>query len=162
MMHGRTSMVAVTLLGVILGMAVAQAKEIPFDYTFCHAGLVVAVSASKELTVWSFESRGITRSNIEDKMLDNHTFHCVGVGRSGEKSANTGYCKLMSPDGDFYVGEFSQVDPDNFTWKVLQGTGRWQGITGGGTFRHITQGKPITPGTFQNCGRTTGKYTLPD
>jgi len=162
MMQGRTSMVVMTLLGVLLCMAVAQAKEIPFDYTYCLSGTAIVVSASKELTVSSFESRGIIRSNIEDKRLDNHTFHCIGVGRSGEKSASNGYCKLMSPDGDFYVTEYSRVDTDDFTWKALQGTGRWQGIMGGGTFRTITQGKPITPGTFQNCGRATGKYTLPD
>src|SRR5688572_16110070 len=78
-------MVTVALLCVILGIAVAQAKEIPLDYTFCHTGTEVTVSASKELTVSSFESRGITRSNIEDKSLDDHTFHCVGVERSGRK-----------------------------------------------------------------------------
>ena len=162
MRQGSTAMGVVTFLGAVLCMAVTQAKDFPFDYTYCHSGSTIVVSASKDLTVSSSESRGIIRSNIADKTLENHTFHCVGVGRSGEQSANHGYCKVMSPDGDFWVAEYAREDTEDFTWKALQGTGRWQGITGGGTFRTITQGKPITPGTFQNCGRATGKFTLPD
>ncbi len=59
MMQGRPLMGAVTLLGVVLGMAVAQAKEIPFDYTYCASGTSIVVSTSKELTVSSYQGKRI-------------------------------------------------------------------------------------------------------
>src|SRR2546425_11641646 len=81
MMQGRTSMVVMTLLGVLLCMAVAQAKEIPFDYTYCLSGAAIVVLASKELTVAIFESRGIIRRHIDLKRLDKHILHCIWGGR---------------------------------------------------------------------------------
>jgi hypothetical protein len=45
-------------------------------------------------------------------------------------------------------------------WKYLQGTGKWKGITGSGKYRTVTDGKPITLGTFQGCVRTTESFIL--
>ncbi len=155
---------AAALAGVVGAFVLAtgaQAEE-PYDITNCFAGTVTMLSASKELTVFSTESNGITQSHLENKAFNDDTTHCVGILRkmAGE-SVLVGYCKYMDPDGDFTIGQYRQKGTEAGKWEFLQGTGKWQGITGGGTYRVVTKGKPIMPGTFQYCSRATGTYTLP-
>ena len=155
----------ISLSGLAMATAPAQAKEIAYDTTFCYAGTQSVIVSSKELTVFGADLRGIGRSNTEDKTFDNDTAHCVGANRITEKHvAAHGYCKFQSINGDTYVGEYSASGPPGSegTWTVLHGTGKWSGIKGGGPYRVITQGRPIAAGTFQSCNRATGKYTLPD
>jgi hypothetical protein len=148
----------VSLLGT------AHAVETSVDQTNCFAGSVVVVSKSKELTTLSYELRGVTRSNLEASEASPQTYHCVGVLKrmAGERTEN-GYCKFMDVDGDFTIRQYSRMGAGNpqGNWQVLQGTGKWQGATGKGTFKSITRAKPITPGTFQNCSVWKGTLTLP-
>ena len=142
----------------------AQAVEKSYDDTHCFAGNVVVVSKSKELTTLSYELQGVTRSNLEAAAANPLTSHCVGVLKrmAGERTEN-GYCKFMDADGDFTIRQYSRIGAGNpqGNWQVLQGTGKWQGTAGKGTFKSITRTKPITPGTFQNCSVWKGTLTLP-
>ena len=48
------------------------------------------------------------------------------------------------------------------TWKFLHGTGKWQGITGGGPIgAPVASGKPISEDTFQVCQRAKEIFNLP-
>jgi hypothetical protein len=152
---------AATIFCLVVFTPVAKAEQ-PFDITDCGSGTITMVSASKELTVFSFDLKGISRSNHENKVFDNTTFHCVGVIRvMAGKRTETGYFKIMDSDGDFIVGEVTCIETEKSTWKFLQGTGKWKGITGGGKGWVIMRGKPITSGTFQACFRHTGTIKLP-
>jgi len=154
------SVAAVIVFGLPMFISVAQAGQ-PYDITSCFSGSLTMVSKSKQLTVLSWDAKAICRSNHENKVFDNCTFHAVGVFRlMAGKKTETFYFKLMDPDGDFIVGE-GTVEGKEGTWKFLQGTGKWKGITGGGKQRLIARGKPITPGTFQICIRVTGAFELP-
>ena len=153
---GTIALVATFLFGVS-----AEAEE-TYDITSCWSGTVTLVSASKELTVYSIELRGISRSNQEAGAFDNNSVHCVGVGQIvAGSSTRSGYCKYMDTDGDFVVGQYERGDVEG-KWEFLQGTGKWKGIKGGGTNRDVAKGKPITPGTFQTCQKATGTFTLPE
>jgi hypothetical protein len=146
---------------LIMFIPFAQA-ETPFDTTDCGSGTVTMVSESKELTVFGFDLKGLSRSNHENKVFDNCTFHAVAVMRIMDgKTTETGYFKIMDPDGDIIVGEITRFETEESTWKFLQGTGKWKGITGGGKGRTIARGKPITVGTFQACFRHMGSFELP-
>ncbi len=71
------------------------------------------------------------------------------------------YSKFMDPDGDFVLLEITFAPGETEgNFKFLQGTGKWKGIKGGGKVTTITRGKPITPGTFQQCTRWTGTFEL--
>ena len=118
-------------------------------------------SESQELTIITFDFKGISRSNSENKIFDNCTVFHVGVARNmGGKSSAYGYSKYLDPDGDSVVME-SIRDGDEIHCKFLQGTGKWKGIKGEGKVRRITTGKPITPGTSQFCTRHIGTFELP-
>jgi hypothetical protein len=79
---------------------------------------------------------------------------------AGQKTSIT-YSKFMDSDGDFVVLETVAIPGEKEdAWKFLHGTGKWKGIKGSGKLEIIAQGKPITPGTFQNC-KATGTFELP-
>lgn len=151
-------------IGVVLGLVictpVAQA-ETPYDNTLCASGTITMLSKSKELTIYSMDFKGISRSNHENKVFDNCSFHHLRLVRvvAGKMSAH-GYTKFMDPEGDIVILEFSQMGKE-ITTKFLEGTGKWKGITGSGKAMHITKAKPITAGTAQGCTRQTGTFELP-
>lgn len=151
----------IAILGFVT-VSASHAAEITYDITTCHQGTVTMLSKTKELTIFAVESNGISFSNDNNKTFDGNTAHCLGTVKINEQgSVRQGYCKYLRTDGEFVVGEWKQVDKQMGTWTYLQGTGSLAGIKGGGTYQRVVQGKPIHPGTYNNCGRATGKYTLP-
>ena len=157
---GAALVILVTLAAGVASLpAVADAAE-SYDITSCGASTITTVSTSQELTVLAIDIKGIARSTTEKKAFDNSTYHCASVLRiRGNERGGLGYCKFMDPDGDFVIGE-QAVGPGDTQWKFLHGTGKWKGISGGGTFIPVTTGKPIAPGTGQGCVRATGTYKL--
>jgi hypothetical protein len=148
---------------LILPLSVAQAGE-PIDLTYCLSMTTTMVSETPELSIHSFDFKGIARSNLDNKAFDNLTFHGIGVGRdlADKKIHRYGYIKFMDPDGDILITEnLRTLDGPDATWNFLQGTGKWKGIKGGGQLRRAAGGKPITPGTVQGCMRMTGTFELP-
>jgi hypothetical protein len=141
---------------------VAHAEQ-PIDITYCLSLVSTVVSQDEEMTVTSFDFKGIARSNLPDKAFDNLTFHGVGVGRAvASKTHNYGYIKFMNPDGDYVVTEnLRDLGDKEGTWKFLQGTGKWKGIQGGGKLQSAARGRPILKDTMQGCIRMTGMFELP-
>jgi hypothetical protein len=163
-MRNNSRNLSVTLLGALL-LAGVHARELPYDITMCHAITFSPLMTGKDLSLFGYEGRGITMSNTEDKAMDNVTYHCLGVMRvaAGVLTQN-GYCKFVSTEGDSFVGEYTHSGPPGTEarWAVMQGTGKWTGIKGGGPYRQVTRGTPVTPGTGQACNNATGSYLLPD
>ena len=65
---------AVILFGLLLFLPVAQAEQ-PFDFTLCSSATQTVLSATEELRVMSSDFKGITMSNLENKVFDNMTTH---------------------------------------------------------------------------------------
>ncbi len=147
------------VLGLAMFIPVAQA-ETPYDLTNCYYGTFTTLYKSKELTIVSLDMNGIARSNHENKVFDNCSFHSVQVKRfMAGKIKRYGHTKFMDPDGDYFIVELS--GGQNATVKFLYGTGKWKGITGSGKFEKIARGKAMEPGTYQGCVRNTGTFELP-
>ena len=62
------------LFGLLLFIPVAQAEQ-PFDFTRCTSSTQTILSATEELTVTSADTKGITMSNLQNKVFDNMTVH---------------------------------------------------------------------------------------
>ena len=143
----------------VLFVPIAQAEQ--YDMTMCGSGTVTLVSGSPELTVLGTDTTGTTLSNLPSKVFGNLTYQCVGVMKIEQgKPTSTSYCRFQDADGDGCVGEVNAAGTES-SWKFLQGTGKWKGITGGGKNWPISKVKPIKPGTSQGCFRATGAYELP-
>ena len=153
------SVVVAIVFGLAMFIPVVQA-ETPYDITNCYYGTSTALYRSKELTILSVDIKGIARSNHENKVFDNCSFHTVQVLQiMNGKLKRSGYTKFMDLDGDYFFVEIS--GGKSATVKFLYGTGKWKGITGTGKFESIARGKPIMPGTYQGCARNTGTFELP-
>jgi hypothetical protein len=152
--------VAASVLTLSLIIPLAQAQQ-NYDITDCGSMTLTVNSASEELTIITFDFKGIARSNSENKIFDNCTVFHVGVARNTPgKTSAYGYSKYMDLDGDFVVME-SIREGSEIRCKFLQGTGKWKGIKGEGKVQRITVGRPITPGTSQYCTRDIGTFELP-
>ena len=153
------SVVVAIVFGLAMFIPVVQA-ETPYDITNCYYGTSTALYRSKELTILSVDIKGIARSNHENKVFDNCSFHTVQVLQiMNGKLKRSGYTKFMDLDGDYFFVEIS--GGKNATVKFLYGTGKWKGITGTGKFERIARGKAMEPDTFQGCVRNTGTFELP-
>ncbi len=146
------------ILGSVMFIPVAQAESM--DITNCSSGTTNVLISTEELTIMTTDVKGITRDNLDSKIFDNMTYHCVGLFKvMGGKRYGTTNCKFMAPDGDYFVVE-ATYGPEGGTAPFLHGTGKFKGITGNCVTKPITSGKPIVPGTTQGCARVTGTYEL--
>lgn len=149
------------ILMVFLFVSAVQAEE-PYDLTMCLSGVSNTLLATKELVLYEYQGNGMTMSNHENKKFHGMSYRCIGTVKI-EKGVSSGitYCKYMDADGDLVVGEAMRNGEEN-SWKFLYGTGKWQGIKGGGPAgAPVARGKPISEGTFQVCNRATGNFSLP-
>ena len=156
-------LIATCLVVMVLLIPAAHAEEKSLSVISCRSGTTSMLSASKELTVLSYDFKGINIGSDGDKAFENLTHRCIGVSRiGGGEYTTTGFCKYMDPDGDFFIVAYDGPGGPNPTpWNFAQGTGKWNGVKGTGTSQVITQGKPIVEGTFQFCAKITGTYELP-
>jgi hypothetical protein len=155
--------IIICLLGLALLIPLANAEEKPLSFLSCRSGDITILSASKELTVLSFELKGIDQGIDGDTTFENFTHRCMGIQRiKGGEVWSLGNCKYMDPDGDYFLVEWDGISGGKpLPWEFVQGTGKWKGIKGSGTAQGITKGKPIVEGTFQFCSKILGTYELP-
>jgi len=158
----RTS--AAIILGLVMFIPVAQAEQ-PFELTDCWSSKVTMLSKSEELTVLSSDVLGMTIS--ENKLFNNLTSNCLCLRcYIAGKQKSICYSKLMDADGDFFITESirtgTEAGPAS-SWKFLQGTGKFKGITGGGKslFTASNLKRPIRPGMLQGRLKMTGTFELP-
>jgi hypothetical protein len=144
---------ALAVLGLLALPATGAAEE--FEATHCLGGTITAFHGSQEvksLSTWT--GNGIVRSS--NKRFDNVATHCAGVGRAGE---GYGLCKMVDGDGDIivtagpYAGSKGPI-------PIVEGTGKWKGITGSIDAERIAAAKPAVPGSFQFCSAWKGKYEV--
>ncbi len=141
----------------------AESAEQVYDVDVCVSMDVKLLVQSQEITIGTWNAKGIMRSNIESKVFDNCTVHTVGVSVvEGKNRTVYGHMKYLAPDGDYVIFEYKQNPGEQAsTTTLLAGTGKWKGITGGGKAVLITKGIPVVKGTFQFCNNHKGKFTVP-
>jgi hypothetical protein len=144
---------------LVVFISFAQAEQ-PYDITSCHSGTIKMLYSSKEMTILSGEGWGIITSNHENKAFDNCTFHVMTLIQvMGEKTTETGYYKLMDPDGDLVIAEVTRIGTESIS-RFLHGTDKYKGITGEGRSQRIVFGR-IPPNTAAACSRSVGTFKLP-
>ena len=141
----------------------AEGAEQFYDVTPCISGDMTILAKTKQITILCYDAKGIMRSNNESKAFHNFTLHATGVIEiEGKNRTVYGHMKYLDPNGDFIVFRYTKNPGDEAaTTKILAGTGKWKGITGGGKAKTVARGKPIVAGTFQLCNTHKGTFTLP-
>jgi hypothetical protein len=144
-------------------LTLAQSTEQIYNVDVCVSQDWSALVRSPEITILDFDAKGIMRSNPESKIFDNCTAHIKGVALfEGENQTVHCYMKYLDPEGDYAIFLYTTNPGEKAaTTKLLAGTGKYKGITGGGKAVRIAQGKPVAEGTNQFCNNHKGTFTLP-
>jgi hypothetical protein len=153
----------ISLIIGVSSVSLAQSPEQTYDVDACVSMDISGLVRSQEITIFTFDAKGIMRSNTESKMFDNCTVHSMGVGVfEGEKHTVYSYMKYLDPEGDYVIFLYT-INPGEkaATTKLLAGTGKYKGITGGGKAVRIAGGKPVVEGTTQFCNNHKGTFTIP-
>jgi len=157
--HRTARWAALGLIGSLVAIPDARAEQ-PFAFTACMTSTITMLSSSDGINVFGVESKGIVMSDPEGKLFHNYTYQFTGVGYGPPGTpVGFGYFKITDPDESFVIAEFTGPTTD-LSFKFLQGTGRWKGVTGGGKATRVAAGRPIAPGTLQGCTRFTGTLDL--
>lgn len=149
----------IIVLSLLFFVSFAHADE-SYNIISCWSGDTTLLSASKELVIYSYDLKGVSRKIDENEAFHNWSFHVVGTAKiESGKTSILYYGKWLSPEGDMVFGEGDRSGVDG-TWKFIGGTGKYKGISGGGTNVNVSI-KPIQKGTTQGCGIATGTFKLP-
>ena len=154
--------VVIAMIASMAFAVTAWGAETEYSGTLCGISKRNVLYSTSDLTVLSLETWGIQPSESTFEPWKNASVHCVGYGRITQgKFSSTGSCLWTDPTGDIFIGEFQAVPDKPGIWTFLSGTGKWQGIKGGGEFHPVSRGKDFPDGTFAVCNGHSGKYTLP-
>jgi hypothetical protein len=154
--------VAATLLGGSALTLAAQAGDTEYGGTFCGHWKSTTVQSSPDVSVLNTEFWGVQTPDSTFKPWANATNHCTenDIIMQGKMSAH-GECIWTDADGDTFIGTFLDEPGKPGVWTFVGGGGKWKGVTGSGTYQHVSASKPRPDGTGEGCTTHSGKYTLP-
>ncbi len=160
--RGKAAAFCSTLLGMSLYTAPAVAQQ-SFASIDCRSGTVSMLAKSEDITLYTLDHKGISRSQHESKLFDNWTQRCVGaIAVIGGKTTGNGWCKQIDPaNGDITVIGWTSEKPGFGTWRFVYGTGKWKGISGGGDYQLVAPTRAVEDGTYQNCVNVKGSVAVP-
>jgi hypothetical protein len=136
-------------------------KEGKYDYTACYAGTISVIAFSKTHRGLGYEFTGTSQSNPPGGIFDKTSYHCVGSAAEFDKKySGMVTCQERDHDGDSLLTHFRAGDDRQWIRQTIAGTGKYEGIVTKGTFAALGPFPIAKPGTFQNCVRQAGTYTL--
>jgi hypothetical protein len=137
------------------------AKEGNYDLMSCFSGEAEVLAHSKSNVAMSYVFTGTCRSNPPGGIFDMTSLYGVGMGSiiKGENKSDY-YIEYIDSDGDKIFLKGGRVGPDG-TAVFLSGTGKYEGISGGGSNKVVGRFPAAKPGTFQGCSHAVGTYKLP-
>jgi hypothetical protein len=125
----------VTLLAAA-SLGVAQAAEVKVDATIT---LVTVSNETSTLndgrTVMRIHQKGIIRASDPTSPFNLSPQDCFGtlvVAKEGSAFEGAGSCDAIDKDGDIWWLWWSDSKAGS-PWSVIRGTGKYEGMTGGGT-----------------------------
>lgn len=152
-------------LAVSLALMPATAlAQMDTEQLWCRSGTLKQLAQDEKKVVFLTENFGVAQNGDGKDWFFGSTHRCVGTFAVFDgASSGGGWCKQVSAQtGDWAVLEWNASgQPGKGTWEYRHGTGKWKGISGGGTYETAFPTRPIEAGTYQNCIRVKGKVAIP-
>ncbi len=153
------NLLAVTLMTACAPL-IAVAQERPYEIKVCSTSESTVIDKAGEVTILAGVTRGIADSVAPGGPFDKTSFECRGVTNASKAGVDyNSRCVFVDADGHKVVGT-NVGTAQGWTWKFLGGTGKWEGIEGGGTGKSIAQYPRPSPAVSAGCGIAKGTYTL--
>ena len=170
-MRLRTGMLSAFTLSTAMSFGIAaMAGDLPKEGsdtgTYSGFGTYKAIPVGKERLLIVWDENGL---NLSDGYQDHTAVHCWGTGDyTNGVGQDQGYCVLTDPAGDQIVDivRTEQHPLDQKTYHVTDtwsgGTGKYAGISGGGTMLCHSGEFKANEGTYlQHCTWSKEPYKLP-
>jgi hypothetical protein len=154
-----------TLTGFGLLLAVAPqgfawAQEIAYESRGCGVNETSVIDKAGDMTIATSVTRGNADLSRPGMPAIKFTYECRAVSHFSKTGAEfAGRCAFVDPDGDRQLGAY-QGTPKEWQWRYLGGTGKWDGITGGGPSVPDGAYARMSPSVAGSCYKATGTYTL--
>jgi hypothetical protein len=149
---------AAMLLGGAPFASIAQ--EMPYEIKVCSTTEASVVDRVDGVTVLANTARGIADSVRPGGAFDKTSFECRSVVNASKAGFDyTSRCLFVDADGHKVVGA-SVGDAQGWKWTFLGGTGKWEGIQGGGTGKSTARYPRLSPAVSAGCGLAVGTYSL--
>lgn len=154
----RTSLnLAAAMIGAACAAPAGWAAELPIEMKGCLVTESTVLDKVGEVTIGTNVSRGQT--DVVGGPSDKMTHDCRVVWSASKAGVEfTNRCVNTDKDGDKTIS-MATGTPKLFQWKYLSGTGKFQGIIGGGT-AEITTRYPRNGNVAASCWQGRGTYTL--
>jgi hypothetical protein len=138
------------------------AAEGKYEGTSCFSGPAEVIQQGEGITAGSYATTAMIPGQ-EGTPYYMTTGRCLGQFTliNGEWN-ESGSCQIWNAAGDKIFGVYSRKgDPAKTegTWHVVQGTGKFEGMTGDGKWIPITAFPPV-PNTASACHKDQGTYTV--
>jgi hypothetical protein len=105
-------------------------------------------------------TRGVVNAAKPGGPFDKTTYECRAVLNASPAGAEfNNRCVFVDTDGHKTVGA-STGTPKGWQWKFLGGSGKWEGISGGGPGEPDVAHARLSPSVTGACWRAKGTYTL--
>ena len=126
----------VALAALLLTNAAATAAEMQVSGTLVYVPVSQdATKQSNGSTLIHTALKGVIRSDDEASPLNLSPQDCNGtvlISADGQSQTGGGHCTAIDKDGDAWWLSFL-LTGDGSEWTVMGGTGKYEGMTGGGT-----------------------------
>jgi hypothetical protein len=140
--------------------SVALAEEHPYEIKVCSTAESTVIDKAGDVTILASQSRGMADSVAPGGPFDKMTFECRGLINASKAGMDyNSRCTFVDADGHKVVGA-SVGNAQGWTWKFLGGTGKWEGIEGGGPGKSVAQYPRLSATVSAGCGIAKGTYTL--
>jgi len=153
------------LTGVGLSLALAPqgsawAQETAYEVRGCGVNEASLIDKAGDMTIASSVTRGNADFLRPGMPAIKFTYEYRAVAHFSKAGAEfTNRCTFVDPDGDRLVGA-SNGTPKGWQWRYLGGTGKWEGISGGGPGAPDGAYARMSPSVAGSCYKATGNYTL--
>jgi len=131
-----------------------------YDLKLCSTSEATVIDSAGGTTILATHVRGLSDSMTPGGAFDNQTYECRSVANASKSGVEfTGRCTFVDMDGHKALGAVSG-NPKGWTWKFLSGTGKYEGIEGGGPTKPLKQYPRLSPAVSGACAHATGTYTI--
>ena len=135
--------------------------------TYSHSGTFQALVMGSDHVQINYQDWGVQQENPESTFpAKTAASRCLGAYHAtlGAVDNHNGFCAGIDADGDqwffTYEAAWTLASAQAGTFTYVGGTGKYQGISGGGTFTYQPL-RPISEESFQGISLYKGKWKLP-
>jgi hypothetical protein len=151
-----------SLFAVLAFCTEVCAADGKYEMTSCYAGPIHVIQQGDGIVSASYDVTAMMPGQ-EGTPFYNLSGHCVGQFSiiNGDYNEN-GTCQYGNAAGDKIFGVYARKgDPAKAegTWHVVQGTGKFAGMTSEGTWMPVAPLPPV-PNVASTCNHERGTYSI--